>query len=143
MPSDGIKFYSREELLSRAYEQTRLLLAAAALRSAPQTQQEIAQASNRITRNAAYLHPEVLRRLHLDFSFGVRICRHTGSLIVCTQLMPAHGVIYGPLFDIFLSDEQKPEDFETNWNVARLHRPPYLTAGNEAVQSLGRLLEGK
>lgn len=129
------------ELARHYLEQARLLLTIVAIRTAPATLGELSAGSNTRTKNAAYLHPDALAKLGLNPATGVRIDR--GSLIVCTQLLPPFGVIYGPLFDLFLNFDQDPAAFEKDWNVARLHRPgksPYLTPGDEAVKLLGDLL---
>src|SRR5579859_5021371 len=138
--------------LKKALQQAHLLLQTVSIRTAPQSPKELAQSSNMTTRNAAYLHPDVLRRFGMDVTPGVREEIVLGSLclIVCTPLLPPFGVIYGPLYDLFLSAEQRAEEFEQHWNVARLHRPgqaenllPQRTQRNaeelqgEFVQKLG------
>jgi hypothetical protein len=111
--------------LQKALRQAHLLLQTVAIRTAPQSLKELAQSCNMTTRNAAYLHPDVLKHFGLNAAHGVSLQNVLGSpsLIVCTPLLPAFGVIYGPLYDLFLSDEQKSEEFEQHWNVAKLHRP--------------------
>jgi hypothetical protein len=110
--------------LKKALQQAHLLLQTVAIRTAPQSLKELAQSCNMTTRNAAYLHPDVLKHFGLNATPGASLQNVLGSqcLIVCTPLLPAFGVIYGPLYDLFLSDEQKSEDFEQHWNVAKLHR---------------------
>jgi hypothetical protein len=110
--------------LRKSLQQAHLLLQTVAIRTAPQSLKELAQSCNMTTRNAAYLHPDVLKRFGLNAAPGVGLQNVLGSpsLIVCTPLLPSFGVIYGPLYDLFLSDEQKSEEFEQHWNVAKLHR---------------------
>lgn len=114
----------RECTIKKAFDQARLLLHTVSIRTAPQSLKELAQSSSMATRNAAYLHPDVLRRFGLDATPGVRLVNVLGStsLVVCTPLLPPFGVIYGPLYDLFLSDEQTSEEFKQHWNVAELHR---------------------
>jgi hypothetical protein len=137
---------SQTAALKKALQQAHLLLQTVAIRTAPQSLKELAQSCNMTTRNAAYLHPDVLKQFGLNATPGASLQNVLGSrcLIVCTPLLPAFGVIYGPLYDLFLSDEQKSEDFEQHWNVAKLHRAGaqpenLLHAGEktEFVQKLG------
>jgi hypothetical protein len=115
----------KQTALKKALAQAHLLLQTVSIRTAPQSLKELGQSSNMTSRNAAYLHPDVLLRFAMDATPGVRLVNVLGSLslIVCTPLLPPFGVIYGPLYDLFLSEEQKAEDFEQHWNVAKLHRP--------------------
>lgn len=119
--------------LKKALEQAHLLLQTVAIRMVPMSLKELAQGSSMATRNAAYLHPGALKHFGLDATPGVRLVNTLGStsLIVCTPLLPPFGVIYGPLYDLFLSDEQKAEDFEQHWNVAKLHRPGHCMEPRE------------
>lgn len=135
---------NREQALQIGFDQARLLLATAALRTAPQGLHELSGGSNSMTRNAAYLHPDALRMIGFNVPPGVQ--RLGPCLIVCTKLMPRFGVIYGPLFNIFLAPDQRPEDFMRDFNVAMMHpEAPHaaqmLEQGRAALEDLGRRAE--